>query len=285
MDSWRGRNYYTTDPSEWIELMNLSTADWMVAPFPPNLVAIDGALSELDVGLIANDSLVIEFAGKATVGSRFVERIIFGTVSAVVLGYMGLWLMWLWRSGAIIRPRRTVAEEDLSAPGDQQIPSAQGNNEDDSTANRGGESSNRSAMRFRSLLGKYYHEPIATQLEPCRKRSKFREADVVPTTKNLKEATELAFEAIEIEVKIRRLNDVGADVEKAAKLREKKTAALQRIQAMIEAWGTDEDHPQPKWKWWVKKKPVMTPTERRALNEIKALVARLVAGPLNTVDE
>jgi len=91
MESWDGENYYTTNFTEMVALMNLSTAEWGVGYLPPNLVAIPDALN--DTYGFGSDTLVIEYAARTEVGSRDTEKVIFGVTSGVVI----LWAaVWLW---------------------------------------------------------------------------------------------------------------------------------------------------------------------------------------------
>ncbi|KAF7556189.1 hypothetical protein G7Z17_g1666 [Cylindrodendrum hubeiense] len=91
MESWEGRNYYTRNTTRWVQLMNLSTAEWGIGFLPATLVAIPGHLN--DTYDFRSDSIFIENASKPTLGSRHIENIIFGLVSGIVI----LWaLVWLY---------------------------------------------------------------------------------------------------------------------------------------------------------------------------------------------
>jgi hypothetical protein len=96
MESWRGHNYYTTNPAKWVELMNLSTSEWNIGPLPPNVVAIFGPL---DASYnIPPGSLVIENASQANAGSRDTEKVIFGATSGLVILWALAWFFWhLWK--------------------------------------------------------------------------------------------------------------------------------------------------------------------------------------------
>ena len=78
MESWEGKNYYTTNPAEWIRLMNLSTSEWGLSPFPLPIIAINGSLAEDPNASTYNASaFVIEYAGQATTSGYPTERIVF----------------------------------------------------------------------------------------------------------------------------------------------------------------------------------------------------------------
>ncbi|KAH7012860.1 hypothetical protein EDB80DRAFT_362334 [Ilyonectria destructans] len=101
MESWQGLNYYTRNTTKWVQLMNLSTAEWGVGFLPATLVAIPGHLN--DTYDFPSDSIVIQNASKTTVGSRHIEKIIFGLVAGIVI----LWaLLWLYvNRSEILSPR------------------------------------------------------------------------------------------------------------------------------------------------------------------------------------
>ncbi|KAI5458970.1 hypothetical protein BGZ63DRAFT_390056 [Mariannaea sp. PMI_226] len=158
MESWKGLNYYTRDPKGWVRLMNLSTAEWGVGFFPPNVVAIPGKLNSsysFDPGTI-----VIQHAAKSKVGTNGIESIIFITASLVSILCTGL---WLWRN-----------LDNLKSGGERSQP--QNPNPDDaSQATEGtalnGVSENRgvSASRFEGLLKHLYYDSIHSELEAWEK--------------------------------------------------------------------------------------------------------------------
>lgn len=90
MESWQGLNYLTKNPTKWVELMNLSTVEWGVGYLPAGVVAIPGKLN-VTYNLPAG-TIVIQNASKSEVGSRDVEKIIFGITSGVVILWAGIWL-------------------------------------------------------------------------------------------------------------------------------------------------------------------------------------------------
>ncbi|KAK3943371.1 hypothetical protein QBC46DRAFT_39759 [Diplogelasinospora grovesii] len=106
MESWAGYNYYTTDPDKWVNLINLSTVEWGVAPLPPNVFAIPGSLNaSYAPGDFPNNSIIIENAAKTQFGSRDIEKIVFGITSGLAIAWGLGWLWWTWRKGDLFKPR------------------------------------------------------------------------------------------------------------------------------------------------------------------------------------
>jgi len=108
MESWRGPdiNIYTYNATKWVEYMNLSTLEWTIGYFPPNLVAIPGALSDTSAEQIANGSLVIENASRADLGTRAVEKVVFGVTAGLVILGAGIWLFLHWRHDTLFKSRK-----------------------------------------------------------------------------------------------------------------------------------------------------------------------------------
>ncbi|KAK0613568.1 hypothetical protein B0T14DRAFT_569598 [Immersiella caudata] len=278
MESWQNYNYYTNDPSQWIRLMNLSTAEWTVGPFPPNVIAITGALSDIDPNSLPRGSLVILFIGLKANNRVGVEKLVFGVTSGLVILWTLFWLFWSWQRGLLLRPRprwdhlsednsnHSASDEDSSQP-------AQGDN-----LIFGDTGNNLSRADFQRILSNFYFEPMATELEPCKRVSPT--ACKRLTGEDLKDATDLAWEAVGIEAELRNLGGDTARTSGAiAELRGKKKVVPERIRDIVQAWDL---HEQPSWrKWWSKRNQVRTATdsERKGLNEIKALMHRLSPTP------
>ncbi|KAK3371270.1 hypothetical protein B0T24DRAFT_595099 [Lasiosphaeria ovina] len=104
MESWRGYNYYTTNPQKWVELMNLSTSEWNIGLLPPNVVAIPGPLNASSDSFPPG-SLVIENASHASAGSADTEKVIFSATSGLVIAWAICWLVWHWKKGTLLSPR------------------------------------------------------------------------------------------------------------------------------------------------------------------------------------
>lgn len=102
MESWQGLNYYTRNTKKWVQLMNLSSAEWGLGFLPATLVAIPGHLN--DTYDFPPDSIVIQNASKTTLGSIHIEEIIFGLASGIVF----LWaVVWLYVNRSEIRSPRS----------------------------------------------------------------------------------------------------------------------------------------------------------------------------------
>lgn len=176
MESWQGLNYYTTSPERWVHLMNLSTADFGVAPFPPNVIAITDTLwnrTNHSIPLqFPNDTIIIENASKAQLGSRDVERIVFLGTSALAI----LWaVFWLWMNwGALLRPRSSRSPTTAGGPGDD-------NDVDIELANGGGNlTSNPNfipASAFRTQIRYFYYQNIYSGIELVEKDHMYDEID------------------------------------------------------------------------------------------------------------
>ena len=95
-----------------------------------------------------------------------------------------------------------------------------------------------------------------------------------PTSQDFKKATDLPWEVIRIEAELRSLGgDAARTSGAAAKLREKKRVILDRSRDVVQAWDC---HGQASWwNWWPRKSQVWAASERKGLDEIKALVHRL----------
>jgi hypothetical protein len=70
--------------------MNISTVEFGVPPFPPNLIAVTGWLADAEDTAFVNDTIVAEHVGRAQVGSRAIGPAVLGVAAAVVV----LWASW-----------------------------------------------------------------------------------------------------------------------------------------------------------------------------------------------
>jgi len=59
MESRHGFDRFTDDPLMHMVRMNLSTREFNVGRFPPNLIAIKGALSDINTSTLLPDTLVV----------------------------------------------------------------------------------------------------------------------------------------------------------------------------------------------------------------------------------
>ncbi|KAK5660273.1 hypothetical protein OQA88_12813 [Cercophora sp. LCS_1] len=115
MEPWKDVNYYTTNATIMVELMNASTAEWSIGFFPPNVFAIPGSLNESYS--FPPDALVIENVSQGKFGELEIERAIFGGTSGVVLACALAWLAWrhFWVQ-KLLSPRGSSAPAE-SVPG------------------------------------------------------------------------------------------------------------------------------------------------------------------------
>ncbi|KAK4447446.1 hypothetical protein QBC34DRAFT_128416 [Podospora aff. communis PSN243] len=168
MESWRGYNYYTANPAKWVELMNLSTSEWNIGPFPPNIVAIPGPLNASYN--IPPGSLVIENASQANAGSRDTEKVIFGATSGLVILWAFGWCFWHWWKRTLFSPRgsKHLSSEDLDG-GNAYYPDGD-TVADGSTLELGAMGNGFiPASRFKDELEIYY-ENVRTELELYEKK-------------------------------------------------------------------------------------------------------------------
>ncbi|KAH0443917.1 hypothetical protein CcaCcLH18_00743 [Colletotrichum camelliae] len=98
MESWEGHNYYTANISKWVDLMNISTADWGIGWLPSNVVAIPYALNDSIAAQYPENTTFIENASKSTTGHRATEKIVFGVVSGLAILWAVVWLYYSLRT-------------------------------------------------------------------------------------------------------------------------------------------------------------------------------------------
>ena len=103
MESWEGHNYLTGANSKWVELMNLSTAEWNMGWLPPNVVAIPGALN--DTYNFPLDTFVIQYASMSQIGPDNIEAVVFGVCSAIAWVWALAWLAWGVKDKSLLKPR------------------------------------------------------------------------------------------------------------------------------------------------------------------------------------
>ncbi|GAB1320807.1 hypothetical protein MFIFM68171_11017 [Madurella fahalii] len=153
MESWEGHNYLTSLPTKWVELMNLSTAEWNLGWLPPNVVAIPGALN--DTHNFPSGTFVIENAARTDLGSRNAEAVVFGLCSAVALVWGVGWLFWSIKDGTLLKPRPGAAR--LLSRGRHSGETLAAGHEDGSEEGMGGAGwGGFHAAEFEKRLDKYY---------------------------------------------------------------------------------------------------------------------------------
>ncbi|KAK5633617.1 hypothetical protein RRF57_009331 [Xylaria bambusicola] len=161
MESWEGYNYYTTNTTTWVHLMNLSTAEFGLGYFPGDVVAIPGYLDSSTE--FPDDTFVIELAGQGQFDEGRTVRIVLGVVTGVALLLGILWL-WVYRK-AILRPRNSGSQDDLAPRANS--PTSRSTESTELLLLQG----NRlcEASDFRDKLYHYYYESIDTEVELAEK--------------------------------------------------------------------------------------------------------------------
>ncbi|KAK4207462.1 hypothetical protein QBC37DRAFT_93238 [Rhypophila decipiens] len=204
MESWQGLNYYTTSPERWVHLMNLSTAEFGVAPFPPNVVAIPDTLWNRTNHSIPvwfpNDTIIIENASKAQLGSREVERIVFLITSGLAIAWA---LFWLWVNwGSLLRPRTSPRAAAQKATTAGTAGSSGGDDDDIELANGGGNLATNpnfiSAAEFRFRIKNRYYPDMYSGIDLVEKDVMLDGID----GEDVEEVTQLVQKMYETDLKI-----------------------------------------------------------------------------------
>lgn len=273
MESWHGLNYYTDDPSTHILLMNLSTREWNVGWFPPNFIAIKGALSDVNTSALLPDALVISMPDSTTsTNTPAIDAVVFGSTAGFVLVFVVAQLIWSWKSGTLLRPRQARAIDSTNTATsddaeDSQIQPAS------AAQPRDGSGNDLSLGHFKRILGEYYFEPMATELEPCSHLTTTTPGGR-PRTGDIGKAVRLAREAISIEAQLRSLRGQGeGEAETSTKLGQRKKIILDKIRDDVQKW---DGHGQTWW-WnrWLRKSQERSPAEKKRMDDVKGLVHRL----------
>ena len=161
MEAWKHTTYnkYTREnKTVWTILMNDTTPEWNVGPFPTNVEAINSTEKNNDTFADAYlpGTIFIE-TSKGTIGDRDVEKVIFGLTSAIVILGMAVWTWLHW--GQHFAPKREssrLPERARSPTGSGGSVTVADNGEFGSSAAEGGFLTDQA---FRHLLAtKFYHE-------------------------------------------------------------------------------------------------------------------------------
>ncbi|KAK3687824.1 hypothetical protein B0T22DRAFT_139835 [Podospora appendiculata] len=225
MESWDGYNYYTTNPAQWVMLMNLSTSEMGLAPLPPNLVAIPGSLN--DSYSFPNNTIVIENASKSQLGSRDIEKIIFGVTAGVAILWGIIWLYWTWKretnggSRKLFRPR-TGYPTTADATSETQLASLM----DDGRFV--------SAEAFRNKLLHFYYENVQTGIEMTEKDVAIEGIDA----EDVEAVTALVQKmyAVDLELWSHQSSRYVTEA-KRNQLRKKSDAILAEVRRIANSWG------------------------------------------------
>jgi hypothetical protein len=126
------------------------------------------------------------------------------------------------------------------------------------------------AAQFRRGLGEFYHESIATDLEPRMKRSSRTGGEL--DVGEIKEVKFLVWGVLQKERELRRRRPAATDMSEAAELEGKSAAMVLKAKGIVETW---DSYAQPWWSGWWKKNSVWTAAEKTKLSEIKKLIEHL----------
>jgi len=115
--------------------------------------------------LVSDNQAVISMPDSTTI-TPAVDAVVFGSTAGFVLIFVVAQLIWSWKSGTLLRPRQARAIDNtntatLDNAEDSQIQPAS------AVQPRVGSGNDLSRRHFKRILGEYYFEPMATELEPC----------------------------------------------------------------------------------------------------------------------
>jgi len=244
MESWNNSNYYTTNFTEMVVLMNLSTAEWGIGALPSNLVAIPGAVTDPENSNIPDSALVIEYAAQAELGSRDAEKVVFGVTSGIVI----LWgLVWLWfNRRKMFDPHGRSGSSSIGPGSGSLLPRSR------SPASRGKQSAATSvtalvtlggsggpggggenAADFQRQLLHFYYEPVVTELE-------VREPDVTTDgagSDDVEDAAALVRKMLALDMELWSHGNVPSFSDRQRdELRTRSDAVLAELRRIITGW-------------------------------------------------
>jgi hypothetical protein len=168
MESWENENYYTTNQTKWVELMNLSTTEWSLGFLPPNIYAIPGTLN--DTYHFPDDALVIENAAETNWGSAPIESVVFGVTSAVAIAFILAWSYIQVRNGTLLRPRNEPSTNRQGEYGVLLSSRRLHGSDSSEDAEIGSPHGFQSAEIFKQTLFSKYYESIVTEIEEYDKK-------------------------------------------------------------------------------------------------------------------
>ncbi|CAM1505506.1 Fc.00g111430.m01.CDS01 [Cosmosporella sp. VM-42] len=234
MESWHGYNYYTRDPRQWVKLMNLSTTEWGIGFLPANLYAIPDSYN--DSWKFPVNATVIQHAAKTEVGSRDIEKIIFGVASGIVI----LWaIVWLW-----------INRNKLPGVGDDNPnPNLRTNGNGFETASQGtsvtaltayGENFVKAAD-FQNQLRYFYYESDKSELEI---REKDLQAEDV-TADDIEAATKLLRDMYSLDLRLfARQNSRETTQAQRNEWMCQSDAILDELNRLVATWDINMNNPQ-----------------------------------------
>ncbi|ETS74572.1 hypothetical protein PFICI_13056 [Pestalotiopsis fici W106-1] len=163
MESWTNEEnlVLSSNQSLWVQLMNQSTSEWSLGPFPSNVYAINTTYDATYAARFPNGALVIEKAGVAKIGDTAVEALIFGLVSAAAILWAFWWLWKEFKDGTWKSPPpRDIGRSQRPVRLDEGI--ALSTTRNDTRDNNGSRLQFPTAEEFKTaLLSKYYESGIS----------------------------------------------------------------------------------------------------------------------------
>jgi hypothetical protein len=227
MESWEGDdiNKYTRNNTGWTRLMNLSTADWNLGPFPPNVIAIPGKYN--DSYNYPDDTIYIENAGNGKVGHRDTEKIIFGVTSAVVVIIMIVWIGFQKKHG-LLKPNDRTSP---MAPRTRRSPMMAGGSSGSITVAENGFMGDEA---FRDRL-RYYYDEIETHEELAEKDPYNDPID----GEDIENVTDLLRKMYDTDLAMWALSSAhGVSEESRGDMRVKSDAILAEVRRTVGEWET-----------------------------------------------
>ncbi|KAI0125387.1 hypothetical protein BJ170DRAFT_501357 [Xylariales sp. AK1849] len=236
MESWESFNYYTTNQTQWVKLMNLSTTEWGLGNLPSNLFAIPATIN--DTYHFPDDSLVIENACKGYFGIWGIESVIFGTTSGIALLWAIVWLIHRYKQKTFFIPRtkattarpREEYEVVIGRSADIHL-----FNRDDNTPGdlETGDTGLLSDERFRKELLTKYYENVLTELE-INEKDIFRDGEV--TSEDVEAVTDLVRKMYRYKLSVIAERD-ALDTEGIEEMERKGQATLNDIRRIMSGWA------------------------------------------------
>ena len=218
METWENLDYSSTDTRKWVELMNISTVEFGVAPFPPNLIVVTGWLADaVDAGnvTLVNDTIVIEHAGREHIGQRAIAPVVLGVAAAVAGIWACWWLCTTWIHAEFLRPRGGNEGSNATVPDSR------------------GHSDFVSADVFRARVAEYYPRGGGTKHEA---REKDWEKEDLGG-EDVEEVIELLRRMFEIDLYAwARENDNDVTKDELVALRGRSDAILREVHTVVGEW-------------------------------------------------
>ncbi|KAF3020976.1 hypothetical protein E8E14_009279 [Neopestalotiopsis sp. 37M] len=246
MESWSEEEnlVLSSNQSLWVHLMNQSTYEWSLGPFPSNVFAINSTYNATYAARFPDGALVIENAGVAKIGNTAVEALVFGLVSAGAIAWAFWWLWKEYKTGDWKPP----------APRDNRRPGRNGNGTEAqgiplSTIRDGGSDDDDSqllsptAKEFKTALLSKYYERGTSELEvldqiPSANRNDPERASVTP--EKIEGVQEVLRKLYEFELEIAGQSNAHHP-DNLHHLRERRDAALEAIRTIVYGWLADEN--------------------------------------------